>query len=103
MEDSYFGGLLTVTIDTPIALFHSIGIPGNLIVDELGTVILKVNTFRRSVSGKKDTNRGFHRIGLECSFDSLAVFRGHSRPILWNPRFVSFLPLTLRRKVLTWD
>ena len=78
MVDVHLIGLLPMPVHAAVALFHSVWIPGNLIVDQLGTVILQVDPFRRCICSKKDTHRGFNWVGLECSLDSLAVLSGHS-------------------------
>ena len=45
VKDLNFVGLLTVTIHTPVPLFHAVGIPRDLIVNESGAKILEAQTF----------------------------------------------------------
>ena len=74
MPNQNLAVLLAVTVDTAVALFHDIGIVGNLDVDEAITVVLKVDAFGRSIGGEQYAYRRVLRIGLERGFDLLAFF-----------------------------
>ena len=54
-EDGVF--LLSMAVDTAVALLHDIRIPRNLDMDEVVTVVLEVDTFRGRVGREQDANR----------------------------------------------
>jgi len=43
---------LSMTVEASVALFQSVGVPGNFHVDDLVAVILQVNAFRGGISRK---------------------------------------------------
>ena len=42
---------MAVAVDAPVPLLHAVWVPRNLVVDELGTVILKVDAFAGEAEG----------------------------------------------------
>ena len=72
MPDEHGVLLLAVPVDAAVALFHDVGIPRNLYVDEVVAVVLEVDPFRCSVGGKQDADGRHCRVGLKCCLDDLA-------------------------------
>jgi hypothetical protein len=60
-----FTGFLTVAIHPAVALLHAVGVPGNLVVNEAGAVILQVHAFGSSVCCQQDAHSRVSGVGLE--------------------------------------
>ena len=56
MPDQHFLLALAVAVDTPVALFHHVGVVGNLQVDEPIAVVLQVDAFGCRVGGEQDAD-----------------------------------------------
>ena len=76
--DMHLVRLLAVAIHPAVALLHAVGVPGNLEVDQLGTVVLQVDAFGGGIGGEQDADRGFLGVGLEGGLDRLALIVGHA-------------------------
>ena len=85
-EDAVFGALrkhevvaahlrrgLELAIDTPVALLDAARIPGQVEVEEISAMRLKVESFTGSVSGDQDAQGVPRRIGIEAALDLLAL------------------------------
>src|SRR5436305_13923288 len=72
------GCSLAMAINAAIALLQTVGVPGNLVVNEMGAVILQVNTFGSGIGGQQDTHGRFGRVSLECSFNRLSLMCIHT-------------------------
>ena len=69
--------LLPVPINPPVTLLHHVRIPGNLDVDEVVAVVLKVDPLGSGISCKQNAHWGDRRISLEGRLHGLAVVRVH--------------------------
>src|SRR3990170_3915673 len=70
--------LLTMAVDTAIALFHDVRIPRNLDVNEEVTVILQVDTFGGGIGRQQDADGRDARVGLECRLHGFAFVGLHA-------------------------
>ncbi len=75
--------------DFAVTLLHSIGVPRDLKVNQLGAMVLQVDAFRSGVCGQQDAHRRVGRTGLECSFDGLALIAGHATIDEFQTSFLS--------------
>src|SRR5688572_6482520 len=73
VKDADFLRTLSVTVDTAIPLLHPVWVPRNLVVDETGTVVLKVDAFTGGVGGEQDANGAPLRVELERSLDCFTL------------------------------
>jgi hypothetical protein len=76
--DVHAGGALAVAVDAAGALLHAAGVPGDLVVDEAGAVVLEVDALGRGVGGEEDARPGDLGTGLEGGLDGLALIGGHA-------------------------
>ena len=67
-----------VAVNATVALLHSIGVPRDLKVNQLGAIILKVDSFRSGVCGEKDTHRRVRGASLKRRLDALTLIAGHA-------------------------
>ncbi len=77
VPDQHLLLLLTITIHTSVALFHHVGVVGDLQVNEPITVVLQVDTLGSSIGGQQDAHAGFVGTGLEGSLDHFAFVLIH--------------------------
>ena len=78
-----------MAVNAAVTLLHSIGVPRDLEVNQLGAMVLKVDAFRSGVCGQQDAHRRVSRPGLECSFDALALIAGHATVDEFQTAFLS--------------
>ena len=69
---------LPVPVDTAVALFEAVRVPGDLEVDHPGAVVLKVDAFGSGVGGQQDADGTVLGVGLEGRLDPLPVLRVHA-------------------------
>ena len=64
---------LQFAIDAAVALLKTRRVPGQIEMDEVGAIGLKIDAFARRVGADEDAERLLRRIGIECRLDLLAA------------------------------
>ena len=78
VPDQHLFLALPVTVDTPVALLHHVGVVGDLQVDEAVAVVLQVDTFGGRIGGEQDADGGILGGCLEGRFDGLTLVLSES-------------------------
>jgi hypothetical protein len=66
-------GALAVAVDAAVALLQPVGVPGDLVMNQVGAVVLQVDAFGGGVGREQDAHRRFRGCGLEGGLDTLAL------------------------------
>lgn len=78
VPDQHLFLALSVTVDTPVALLHHVGVVGDLQVDEAIAVVLQVDTFGGRIRGEQDADGGILGRCLEGCLDGLPLILSES-------------------------
>ncbi len=71
-------GRLTVAVNAPVALLHLVGVPRDLVVDEIAAVLLEVQALGGGVGAEQDAHGGLIGRRLKGLVDRLAVGHRHA-------------------------
>ena len=66
-------GRLELAIDAAVALLETRRVPGQIEMDEIGAIGLKIDAFARRVGADENAQRLLRRIGIECRLHLLAA------------------------------
>src|SRR5579862_7191864 len=78
MIDFHLGFSLPMTVNSTIPLFHAIGVPGYLVVNEAGTMILQVDALGSGICSEENANRGNIGRSLKGRLNPLSLFVRHA-------------------------
>ena len=68
-----FVGWLQLAVDAAIALLNPTGVPGQIKMEKVGAVRLKVQPLAGGVCGEQNAQRVFSRVGVKSALDLLAI------------------------------
>ena len=88
---SYNFALLTVAVQTPVALLKTHGIPWHFNMDDVAACMLKIQTFCSGICGNHDPRLG--RWVVEASLDQCPLILGRASTKCCDGRFLPALVL----------